>query len=363
MQTIPFYYCSAFNLLNYSRITKLIASSFTLLSSAQTAEEIIRKADEKYRGKSSYSEMTINIVRPKWSKQMKIKSWSEGTKYSVSIVTSPAKEKGTVFLMRDKEVWNYMPTIDRTIKFPPSMMLQNWMGTDLTNDDLVKQSSILEDYTHKIIREELKEGYTCWVIELTPKEDAPVVWGKVLIWVDKNDFMMLQTDYYDEDDFLVNQMIGSEIKEFSGKKLPSKLRVIPSENKGQETILIYDKLEFDISISEQYFPYIRPQENGNRSDVRWLVMATDKKVGLKFSSNQLLNFSALHYSMSALDSGENKGQIHAAELTPSKKVYLNIDGFQSGLGGIDSWGALPLEKYRLPYQSYYYSYRITPIDL
>jgi beta-galactosidase len=117
------------------------------------------------------------------------------------------------------------------------------------------------------------------------------------------------------------------------------------------------------SISEQYFPYIRPQENGNRSDVRWLVMATDKKVGLKFSSNQLLNFSALHYSMSALDSGENKGQIHAAELTPSKKVYLNIDGFQSGLGGIDSWGALPLEKYRLPYQSYYYSYRITPIDL
>jgi outer membrane lipoprotein-sorting protein len=240
--------------MNYlQRSSAIVLFCFTLLSSAQTAEEIIRKADEKYRGKSSYSEMTINIVRPKWSKQMKIKGWSEGTKYSVSIVTSPAKEKGTVFLMRDKEVWNYMPTIDRTIKFPPSMMLQNWMGTDLTNDDLVKQSSILEDYTHKIIREELKEGYTCWVIELTPKEDAPVVWGKVLIWVDKNDFMMLQTDYYDEDDFLVNQMIGSEIKEFSGKKLPSKLRVIPSENKGQETILIYDKLEFDISISEQYF--------------------------------------------------------------------------------------------------------------
>ncbi|MDX5583637.1 MAG: outer membrane lipoprotein-sorting protein, partial [Aureibaculum sp.] len=132
---------------------------FTMISWAQSAEDIIRKADEKYRGKSSYSEMTIDIVRPKWSKQMKIKGWTEGTKYSVSIVTSPAKEKGTVFLMRDKEVWNYMPTIDRTIKFPPSMMLQNWMGTDLTNDDLVKQSSILVDYTHKIIGEEPKEGY------------------------------------------------------------------------------------------------------------------------------------------------------------------------------------------------------------
>ena len=238
---------------NLQRLSAIFLFCFTLLSSAQSAEEIIKKADEKYRGKSSYSEMTIDIVRPKWSKQMKIKGWSEGTKYSVSIVTSPAKEKGTVFLMRDKEVWNYMPTIDRTIKFPPSMMLQNWMGTDLTNDDLVKQSSILIDYTHKIIGEELMEGYTCWVIELTPKEDAPVVWGKVLIWVDNNEFMMLRTDYYDEDDFLVNQMIGSEIKEFSGKKLPSKLRIIPSENTGQETILIYDKLEFDISISDQYF--------------------------------------------------------------------------------------------------------------
>ncbi len=226
---------------------------FTMISWAQSAEDIIRKADEKYRGKSSYSEMTIDIVRPKWSKQMKIKGWTEGTKYSVSIVTSPAKEKGTVFLMRDKEVWNYMPTIDRTIKFPPSMMLQNWMGTDLTNDDLVKQSSILVDYTHKIIGEEPKEGYNCWIIELIPKEEAPVVWGKVLIWVDKLEYMMLQSDYYDEDDFIVNQMIGSDIKEFSGKKLPSKLRVIPLENEGQETILTYDKLEFDISISDQFF--------------------------------------------------------------------------------------------------------------
>lgn len=238
---------------NLQRLLFVVTFCSTLISGAQSAEEIIRKADEKYRGKSSYSEMTIDIVRPKWSKQMKIKGWTEGTKYSVSIVTSPAKEKGTVFLMRDKEVWNYMPTIDRTIKFPPSMMLQNWMGTDLTNDDLVKQSSILEDYTHKIIGEEPKEGYNCWVIELIPKEEAPVVWGKVLIWVDKLEYMMLQSDYYDEDDFLVNQMIGSDIKEFSGKKLPSKLRVIPVEDEGQETILTYDKLEFDIKISNQFF--------------------------------------------------------------------------------------------------------------
>lgn len=220
---------------------------------AQSPDEIIRKADQKFRGKTSYSEMTIDIIRPKWSKQMKMKGWTKGDDYSVSVITAPAKEKGTVFLMRDKEVWNYMPSIDRSIKFPPSMMLQNWMGTDLTNDDLVKQSSIVDDYTHKILDDEQKEGLTCWKIEMTPKEDAAVVWGKVVIWIDKTDYMMMQTDYYDEDDYLVNQMIGSDVKTFDGKKLPSKYRVIPVDKEGQETVLTYEVLDFDINIPEVYF--------------------------------------------------------------------------------------------------------------
>lgn len=219
----------------------------------QTAEEIIKDADEKFRGKSSYTEMTINIIRPKWSKEMKMKAWSKDTKYSVSVVISPAKEKGIVFLMRDKEVWNYLPTIDRIIKFPPSMMLQNWMGTDLTNDDLVKQSSMITDYNKKIISEEEKEGYTCWKIELTPKENAAVVWGKIIIWVDKMEYMQMQTDFYDEDGFLVNQMIASDVKTFSGKKLPSKLKIVPLEKPGQSTVITYKKWEFDISIPARYF--------------------------------------------------------------------------------------------------------------
>lgn len=231
----------------------LLVLMLSIFSFAQTSEEIIKMADEKFRGKSSYTEMTINIIRPKWSKEMKMKGWSKGSKYSVSVVMSPAKEKGTVFLMRDKEVWNYLPTIDRSIKFPPSMMLQNWMGTDLTNDDLVKQSSMIKDYDKKIIGDEEKEGYICWKIELTPKQDAAVVWGKIIIWIDKAEYMQMQTDFYDEDDFLVNQMIASDVKIFGKKKLPSKLSVIPIEKPGQSTVIIYNKWEFDIPIPEQYF--------------------------------------------------------------------------------------------------------------
>ncbi|MEZ4810084.1 MAG: outer membrane lipoprotein-sorting protein [Allomuricauda sp.] len=219
----------------------------------QTADEIIKTADAKFRGLSSYAEMTIDIIRPKWSKEMKMKAWSKGSDYSISVITTPVKEKGTVFLMREKEVWNYLPTIDRTVKFPPSMMLQNWMGTDLTNDDLVKQSSIVTDYDKKIVGEEEKNGYRCWKIELTPKPDAAVVWGKIMIWVDQKEYMQMQTDFYDEDQFLVNQMIASDVKIFDGKTLPSKLTVNPIDKPGQSTVIAYDAWKFDLKIPEEYF--------------------------------------------------------------------------------------------------------------
>ena len=144
------------------KIKLFIALFICVNSYSQSAVEIIEKSDAKLRGESSYSEITITIVRPKWQKTMTMKSWSVGTDYSVSLVTSPAKEKGSVFLKRKNEVWNYLPSLERTIKLPPSMMTQSFMGTDLTNDDLVKQSSMVVDYSHKIIEEEIVEGLNCW---------------------------------------------------------------------------------------------------------------------------------------------------------------------------------------------------------
>lgn len=231
----------------------VILLTITSFSFSQIADEIVKKSDDKLRGTSSYTELTIDIIRPKWSKEMKMRGWTRGSDYSVSVITSPAKEKGTVFLMREKEVWNYLLTLERTIKFPPSMMLQNWMGTDLTNDDLIKQSSLVIDYTKEIIGEEEKEGHPCWKIELTPKPNAAVVWGKIIIWIDKKEYMQMQTDYYDEDMFLVNQMVGSEVKNFSGKLLPSKLTVTPVDKPGQSTVITYNQWKFDMDIPEEYF--------------------------------------------------------------------------------------------------------------
>lgn len=220
---------------------------------SQSPLEIIKIADNRLRGNSSYSEITITIVRPKWEKKMSVKSWSRGTDYSVSLVTSPAKEKGSVFLKRKKEAWNYLPTIERTIKLPPSMMTQNWMGTDFTNDDLIKQSSMVVDYNHRIIGTEIIENLNCWKLELIPTEEASVVWGKLIVWIDKKDFMQLKTEFYDEDLEIVNKMVGSNIKVFNNKKLPSILEYYPLDEEGNKTVIEYNIWDFNVSIPENYF--------------------------------------------------------------------------------------------------------------
>ena len=147
---------------------------------SQDANNILKKSEEKIRGvKSSYTEMIITVVRPKWKKEMTMKGWSVGEDYFTSVIITPAKEKGTVFLKRENEVWNYVPSIERTIKLPPSMMMQNWMGTDFTNDDLVQRSSITDDYTNTIIGEETINLFvpttpnpTSGFFVLIPKKDA-----------------------------------------------------------------------------------------------------------------------------------------------------------------------------------------------
>ena len=143
-----------------------------------TAKEIVKKADDKGRGQTSQGIMTLTIVRPGWSRSITLKSWSKGTDYSLIYVTAPAKEKGQVFLKRKTDMWNWVPSIERVIKVPPSMMMQSWMGSDFTDDDLVKESSLVVDYTQKLIGKEKVRDQECYKIELVPLPDAAVTWGE-----------------------------------------------------------------------------------------------------------------------------------------------------------------------------------------
>jgi outer membrane lipoprotein-sorting protein len=218
-----------------------------------TAKEIIQKADERMRGDYSIGEIKMTIVRPRWTREMIMKTWSKGTDFSLILVTAPARDQGTAFLKRQKEIWNWQPTIDRTIKLPPSMMMQSWMGSDFTNDDLIRESSIVKDYTHTLSGTETIEGLSCHKITLTPKADAPVVWGKVIVWIDRQDFMQMKAEFYDEDGYLVNTMLGKAPKQFGDRKLPSRLEVIPADEPGHKTVVEHLQLRFDTPVQESFF--------------------------------------------------------------------------------------------------------------
>ncbi|MBI9034913.1 MAG: outer membrane lipoprotein-sorting protein, partial [Bacteroidales bacterium] len=154
-----------------------------LMAQELTAIEIVKKADDKMRGMSSVGEMTMQIVRPSWTRTITMKTWTKSDQFSLVLITAPAKEKGQVFLKREKEMWNWLPSIERMVKIPPSMMMQGWMGSDFTNDDLVKQSSIVKDYQHTLLETEVVRSQNCYKIELIAKEDAAVAWGKIISWI------------------------------------------------------------------------------------------------------------------------------------------------------------------------------------
>lgn len=218
-----------------------------------SAKEVVKMADDNMRGNTSQADITIQIIRPKWQREMNMKAWTKGNAYSMILVTSPAKEKGITFLKREKEVWNWIPSIERTIKLPPSMMSQSWMGTDFTNDDLVKEASAVVDYTHAHLGKEMLEGRDCYKIEMIPKPSAAIVWEKVIVWIDSEDFLQLKAAFYDEDGTLINIMNSSEIKILGGRKVTSRLEMIPVDKEGNKTVIIYNDILFNEEIKDDFF--------------------------------------------------------------------------------------------------------------
>lgn len=223
------------------------------LFAQESARDIVQKSNELIRSKSSYVELTLKIVKPDWSREIDMKAWAIEPDYSLVFITAPARDKGTVTLKRKMEVWNYIPAVQRTIKIPPSMMLQSWMGSDFTNDDLVRQSSIVEDYEHTISGEMDYEGYLCHIIELIPKADAGVVWGKLILFVSKKEYLQLKMEHYDEDGYLIKTLQGSKIRELGGRLIPTYWEMIPQDEPGKKTVMEYKAIEFNKKIQPDFF--------------------------------------------------------------------------------------------------------------
>jgi len=219
-----------------------------------SATEIVKKAEDKFNGeKSGYSEMSMTVVRPSWQRTIELKSWSLGDDYSLALIMAPAREKGQSFLKRGKEMWSWNPAINRLIKLPPSMMSQGWMGSDYTNDDILRETSVIKNYIHSIEGEQTIDGRLCYKIKLTAKPDADVLWGSQVWLVDKKEFIALRAELFDEDGYLVRSETASDLKTMDGRFIPTLIELVPAENEGYKTVLKILEIKFNIPLQESFF--------------------------------------------------------------------------------------------------------------
>ena len=229
------------------------ALTFPLITVAQDARAIVKRADDLMQVVSSLTDMEMTIVRPTWQRSVTFRSWSKGRDLSMTLITAPAKEQGQSFLKLKNDMWNWNPVINRMIKLPPSMMSQGWMGSDYSNDDILKESSIVQDYNHKIIGSETISGFDCYKIQLDPLPDAAVVWGKIELWISKEGDYTLKAAYYDEDGAVVKTHLLSEIKFMHDRKLPTRFEIIPADKPKQKTIVRILNAKFNIPLEDSFF--------------------------------------------------------------------------------------------------------------
>jgi outer membrane lipoprotein-sorting protein len=223
----------------------------TLFLHADEAQAIIKKLEKNLRGDYMYSTMSMIVTSSRGQRTVKIESWSKGNDKSFIKILYPKKDKGITFLKIDNQMWQYIPKIERTIKIPPSMMLQSWMGSDFTNDDMVKESSLEEDYNAAILS---KNGDSA-TLELTPKPNAAVVWGKIVIDVDLKNAVPLKEIFYDDMMQKVRVMTFSKIQQHGSHRIPMvmELRPLDASKKKNRTKVIFDKVNFDAKIDPSYF--------------------------------------------------------------------------------------------------------------
>jgi len=217
-----------------------------------TIEELLDATDDVSRGTSSHGKMVMQVKTDRYERSLKMEVWTRGTEDSLVRILEPAREKGVSTLKVGDNMWNYLPKVDRTLKISGAAMSGSWMGSHITNDDLVKQSRMKEDYTSTLVSKPAEDGTGVYRIELVPKPDAPVVWGKVAVEV-RADRQPLKVEYYDEKGELVRTMKFLEIKEMGGRTFPSVMRVEPADKPEEYTQISYEDMAFDVELDDRIF--------------------------------------------------------------------------------------------------------------
>lgn len=219
----------------------------------KSGKEILDYIDDLFRGDSSEAHLTMRVKTEHWERTLELEAWSKGKEKSLIRILAPKKEEGTATLKSGTDLWNYLPKVNRVIKLPSSMMSGSWMGSHFTNDDLVKESRMAEDYNFEITFEGEREGENIIEITCIPKPEAAIVWGKVAVIVDAKTYIPKRIDYYDEDMEPARTLTYSDPKEFGDRTLPAKLVITPEDKPDESTTVIYEDISFNIGVPDTKF--------------------------------------------------------------------------------------------------------------
>jgi len=225
-----------------------------------SAEKILDNVDDLYRSNASHGILTLSVTTVNWQRTLTLEQWSKGEDKSLIKILKPKKEKGLATLRVDKNMWNYMPKVKRVVKIPSSMMSSSWMGSHFTNDDLVKQSRMAEDYTFSITFEGMKDGKEIIEVTCLPNKEAAVVWGKVEVVVYADDYLPLRMIYYDEDLLLSRTLEFTNIEMMDGKMIPTMMNMIPTDEPGESTTVKWEEVKFDVTIDDDFFSLRKLQQ-------------------------------------------------------------------------------------------------------
>ncbi len=235
------------------RLLLLCALALTPTAEVQpSAHEIVERAEQVLWGRTLQAQLTMTVRTPRWERTLTLQAWMDRPSRTFIRILAPAKEAGIASLRIGSEMWNYLPAVERTIRIPPSMMLQSWMGSDFTNDDLVKESSMVDDYTHRVIGTDTL-GVPAYVVEAIPKPDAAVVWGRLVMRVRKADFLPVGVEFYDERGTVVRVLTYSDIKPIGGRTIPTRWEMRPAGKPGNVTTIVLEQATFDKPIGADVF--------------------------------------------------------------------------------------------------------------
>lgn len=228
---------------------------FSLDCFSVDVKALLKKVDDLYRSEQSYAEVQMTIVTPDWQRTMEMDAWSKGTKKTFIRIISPKKDEGIATLKIENEMWNYFPKIDKIIKIPSSMMMSSWMGSDFTNDDLVKEYRFSEDYDSSV--EDMKENY---LITLKPHENIATIWGKIEVLLDKKTELPSESTYFDEKGKKIRVMYFKERKIIDNKNIPMVMELVSLNKEGHKTVVKYKSLSFTKEVPEKLFSQKNLQE-------------------------------------------------------------------------------------------------------